>query len=155
VEQRAAGAVRAVGITAAAGAPLRLVDEAHAVAGRGLEGDRYSTGDGTFSHLGGTGRHLTLIESEALESLPPEVRIGFTEARRNVLTSGIDLNSLVGRRFVVGEIECEGMRLCDPCAHLQRVTKPGVLRALAGKGGLRADILAGGIIRVGDEIRPL
>ena len=76
------------------------------------------------------------------------------EARRNVVTRGIDLNALVGRRFRVGEAECVGRRLCEPCAHLQRLTHPGILRDLVHRGGLRADILAGGAIRVGDAVVP-
>ena len=76
------------------------------------------------------------------------------EARRNVVTRGIDLNALVGRRFRVGDAECVGRRLCEPCAHLQRLTHPGILRDLVHRGGLRADILEGGAIRVGDTVVP-
>ena len=69
------------------------------------------------------------------------------------MTRGIDLNALVGKRFVIGEVECVGQRLCEPCAHLERLTEPGTLRGLIHRGGLRADVLTDGTLRVGDEIR--
>ena len=81
--------------------------------------------------------------------------LGFSpeDARRNVVTRGIDLNALVGRRFRVGDVECVGRRLCEPCAHLQRLS-PGTLRPLVHRGGLRADLLGDGVIRVGDPVSP-
>ena len=122
---------------------MELVDEAAAHAGRGLEGDRYFDHAGTFSNPHSDGHDLTLIEAEVVDELglPP------AEARRNVVTRGIDLNALVGRRFRVGEAECVGRRLCEPCAHLQRLTHPGILRDLVHRGGLRADVLRDGAIR--------
>ena len=115
---------------------MALVEQATARAGHGLEGDRYVGGEGTFSNPYSRGHDLTLIEAEVVDDLglAPEV------PRRNVVTRGIDLNALVGRRFRVGEVECEGQRLCEPCAHLQRLTDPGLLRPLVHRGGLRADI---------------
>ena len=77
------------------------------------------------------------------------------DARRNVVTRGIDLNALVGRRFRVGDVECLGQRLCEPCAHLERLTVPGTLRGLIHRGGLRADVLTDGTISVGDTIETL
>ena len=119
-----------------------------AVPGRGLEGDRYFHGAGTFSDGGGTGRDITLVDAAALvdAGVAPE------ESRRNVVVAGIDLDALMGRRFRVGEVECVGRRRCEPCAHLQRLTRPGVLRALVHRGGLRADVVSGGMLRVGDEV---
>jgi hypothetical protein len=145
---RESGTVEAIAIAPAAEAPMTLVDEAPAHAGRGLEGDRYAEGAGTFSNPHSDGHDLTLIEAEVVDELglPP------AEARRNVITRGIDLNALVGRRFRVGEAECVGRRLCEPCAHLQRLTHDGILRDLVHRGGLRADILSGGTIRVGDAV---
>jgi hypothetical protein len=145
---RRAGSVEAIAIAPAAEAPMTLVERATALAGRGLEGDRYVDGRGTFSNPSSRGHDLTLIEAEVVEELgiAPEV------ARRNVVTRGIDLNALVGRRFRVGAVECEGQRLCEPCAHLQRLTAPGLLRALVRRGGLRADVLSDGEIRVGDAV---
>ena len=144
------GSVAGLLLATEAEAPLARVDAATAVAGRGLEGDRYARNAGTFSGPG-QGYELTLVEAGALE----EVGLSWEEARRNVVTSGIGLNALSGRRFKVGAVECIGRRLAEPCAHLERLTHPGLLRPLVHRGGLRADILVGGTIRVGDEIVPL
>ena len=106
----------------------------------------------------GTGRgyELTLIEAEALEALAADgVEISWEEARRNVVTRGIGLNALVGRRFRIGEVECAGRRLAEPCSHLQRLAPPGILAGLVHRGGLRADILGSGTIRVGDPVVPI
>jgi MOSC domain-containing protein YiiM len=130
------------------------VAAAAAVAGRGLRGDRYLTGDGSFSHKPGSGRDLTLIEAEALDALRDETGIELepAAARRNLVTRGISLNELVGKRFTIGDVVCKGVRLCDPCDHLEKLTQPGVLRGLVNRGGLRADILQGGEIRVGARL---
>ncbi len=154
---RSRGRVEAIALARAAEAPMALVDEAAARAGRGLEGDRYFDGEGTFSNPDSSGHDLTLIEAEQLEAIT--LSSGHTptaeDARRNVVTRGIDLNALVGRRFTVGEVECAGRRLCEPCAHLERLTEVGLLRALVHQGGLRADVLSDGQIAVGDEIAVL
>lgn len=133
------------------------VEQAEVIAGRGIRGDRYFEGTGTFSRPAKTGQDLTLVEAEAIERLAAEhgIEIEPAEARRNVLTRGIELNALVGRRFRVGEVECRGDRLCDPCAHLERLTEPGVLKGLVDRGGLRADVLTDGTIRPGDTILPV
>jgi hypothetical protein len=147
---RTVGAVAALAIAPTATAAMTLVDEATAVAGRGLVGDRYERAAGTFSAPHATGLALTLVAGETLDAL------GLTaaDARRNVVTRGVDLDALIGRRFRVGEVECVGRRRCEPCAHLQRISKPGILRALVHRGGLRADVLAGGAIRIGDRVEP-
>jgi hypothetical protein len=126
--------------------PLVRVDTALALAGHGLEGDRYAEGRGTFG--GGRGYELTLVEAEALE----DVDLSWEAARRNVVTRGIDLNALVGRRFHVGSVECVGRRLAEPCAPLEKLARPGLLRPLVHRAGLRADILVGGTMRLGDEV---
>jgi MOSC domain-containing protein YiiM len=126
---------------------VRSVDEIDAVAGRGLEGDRYASGRGTFSGPG-RGYELTLVEAEVLD----EIDLPWAEARRNVVTRGIGLNGLVGRRFQLGSAECVGRRLCEPCAHLEQLARPGLLRPLVHRGGLRADIVTDGRIRVGDRV---
>jgi len=131
------------------------VPKAHAVPGRGLEGDRYHDGTGSFSWKGrGGGRDLTLIAAEALEALQAQhgIELDGAASRRNVLTRGVDLDALLGRRFRIGEATCLGVRPCEPCAHLASLTDPGVLAGLAGRGGLRVDVLAGGTIAVGDAI---
>jgi MOSC domain-containing protein YiiM len=150
------GRVEAIALAARATGPVVLVPEAQAVAGRGLVGDRYEAGAGTFTPVrgGGRGYDLTLIEAEVLDQLvlPGGRRLEYGEARRNLITRGVDLNSLVGRRFRVGNVECLGQRLCEPCAHLERLTTKGILRPLIHRGGLRADILTDGHISVGDAI---
>ncbi len=147
------GRVEAIYIAADARAGMQPVAEAQA-GPEGLLGDRYFAGAGTFSNPDAIGMALTLIEAEALEEelLPDGERLRPEEARRNLVTRGISLNDLVGRRFQVGEIECLGRRLCEPCAHLQRLTRAGVLRSFVHRGGLRADILSAGVIRVGDTV---
>ena len=134
--------------------PSHEVPTVLAVPGLGLQGDRYFNGEGTFFEEGKEGQALTLIEAEALEGLLDDTGIALSAeaSGRNVVTRGIGLNDLVGRRFRLGGVECEGNRLCDPCATLARRTEPGVLRGLAGRGGLRADILSGGELAVGAEI---
>lgn len=141
------GAVAGVLIAPAAEAPLVRVDAAVATPGRGLVGDRYAEGRGTFS-APGSGYELTLVEAEVLD----EIELSWEEARRNIVTTGISLNALVGKRFRVGPVECVGRRLAEPCAHLERLARPGLLRPLVHRGGLRADIVSSGTISVGDEI---
>ena len=155
--ERGAGVVEAVLISPAKSEPCVRVRSAEAVAGLGLAGDRYAAGGGTFSARKRTGQDLTLIEAEALDDLLAETGVMLTaeEARRNVVTRGVDLNGLVGRRFALGTVVCRGTRLAEPCSHLQRLTRGGVLRGLVRRGGLRADILSGGVLRPGDELRVL
>ena len=148
---RRSGRVKAIVVAPDAGAPAVLVGEARAEPDRGLHGDRYFEGRGTFSSAYARGHDLTLIEQEALDDLA----LTATAARRNVVTSGIDLDALVGRRFRAGGVECLGQRACEPCAHLERLVGPGTLRALVHRGGLRADVLAPGLIRVDDPVEPV
>jgi hypothetical protein len=145
-----AGVVEAVLVAPAAEAPLVRVGSAAAVAGHGLDGDRYRDGRGTFSGRG-VGYELTLVAAEELDALG----IHWPLARRNVVTRGIVLNALVGRRFRIGDVECVARRLAEPCAHLERVEGKGLLRPLVHRAGIRADILSGGTIAVGDAIHPL
>jgi MOSC domain-containing protein YiiM len=126
------------------------VERVEAHAGKGLSGNRYYWPDGSAP----AGNALTLIEAEALEAFQSETGIELTAqaSRRNVLTRGIDLNALVGERFRVGEVECVGVELCEPCAHLASLTHPGVLRGMVHRAGLNADILTDGEIAVGDPV---
>ena len=144
---RRVGSVAAILLAPEAESPLARVEQVDAIAGRGLAGDRYCDGRGTFSGPG-RGYQLTLVESEVLES----VDLAWEQARRNVVTRGIALNGLVGERFTIGEVACVGRRLAEPCAHLEKLTRAGLLRPLVHRAGLRADILAGGTIRAGDRI---
>ena len=152
-----AGTVEGIFIAAGATELPRALDEAEAVTGQGLRGDRYfrDGGNGTFFEPDRDGQDLTLIEAEALEHLAAEAGIELDPAdvRRNVLVRGLGLNDLVGKTFTVGEVECVGRRLCPPCDHLQGLTQRGVLRGLVNRGGLRADIVRGGRIAVGDPVR--
>jgi MOSC domain-containing protein YiiM len=145
-----AGSVEVLSLAANAGEPAQLVNAARALAGRGLEGDRHVAGTGTFPS-GMPGSALTMIEAEVCESFDPPLEAG--EHRRNVVTRGIDLNGLVGHEFMIGEVRCRGMRLCEPCTVVQRYAGRPVLRALVHRGGLRADILHDGDIHLGDQVR--
>jgi MOSC domain-containing protein YiiM len=126
------------------------VDRARAVAGAGLVGNRYFYSDGNAP----PGRAVTLVAAEGVEAFVDETGIQLTpaETRRNVVTRGIDVNELVGKRFRVGAVECEGVELCEPCTILEGMTKPGVIKGLAHRGGLNADILSDGEISVGDAV---
>ena len=147
------GTVELIALAAEAEGPMREVPSGEAVEGRGLLGDRYERGAGTFSNPRGRGYDLTLVEAEALEELSAKgVELAPIEARRNLVVRGIALDDLIGRRFRVGEVECFGQRRCEPCAHLERLTRSGVPRGLVHRGGLRADVLSSGGIRVGDRV---
>lgn len=139
-------------IESAGGAPLPVV-EVRAVPGRGLEGDRYFTGVGTFSGKPGPHREITLIEEETLLDLRRRgIDLSPGGHRRNLVTRGVRLNDLVGTEFRIGDVALNGVRLCDPCAHLESLSRPGVHEALKGRGGLRAQILTEGSIRRGDPV---
>lgn len=150
------GTVEAIYVTSSAGEAMRSIGEAEAIAGQGLTGDRYLTGRGYYSGQPspGGGRQLTLIEAEALETIEEEtgIHLAPAESRRNLLTRGIHLDDLVGERFYVGEVFCEGVRPCDPCKYLQDLTGKQVLKPLVARGGLRANILTGGTIAAGDRL---
>jgi hypothetical protein len=143
------GLVEALVVAPDAEAPVVLVDEAVAIAGRGLEGDRYAAGAGTFAS-GRPGSALTLVDAAVLDTFGRDL-----DHRRNVVVRGTDLNALVGREFTLGEARCRGRRLCEPCAHLDRLNGGGVLRPLVHRGGLRADVLCDGTVRVGDRLTPV
>jgi MOSC domain-containing protein YiiM len=158
------GSVVSIHISPEGSAAMQSILEVRAVLGCGLEGDRYFTGTGTWSKTPSHGgREVTLIECEAIEALAGDVnadggRLGINlaaaDTRRNIATSGVPLNHLVGREFQVGPVVMRGTRLCEPCKHLQDLTRPGVLSALIHRGGLRAQILSTGVIRIGDVVRP-
>lgn len=150
------GRVESIHIAMSAEAPVRGMAEVTAIAGVGLEGDRYATRTGTFSAKPKPGRQITLIEAESIEALERELGMVLApgETRRNLVTRDVALNHLVGRAFTVGEVRLRGHELCEPCGDLARMTgKPQILPGLVHRGGLRAEILEGGVIRVGDEVR--
>jgi len=141
-------------IAAHGAAPMQSVSIVTAVAGRGLEGDRYFTQTGTYSNHPGTGRAVTLIEMEAIEALARDYHVHLEAglARRNLVTRGVALNHLVGKTFTVGTALLRGTRLCEPCLHLEKLAVKGAARGLIHRGGLRAEIVKAGVIRVGDVI---
>jgi MOSC domain-containing protein YiiM len=144
------GTVEQIAISPIGSALPRAVESVEVLGGQGPRGDRYFVAEPAKRD----GDDLTLIEAEALEAFNGETGIALSheESRRNVLTRGVRLNELVGRQFRVGEVECVGVELCEPCKHLQGLTRPGVLRGLVHRGGLRANVTRSGTIAVGDEL---
>lgn len=143
------GRVEAITLAPRAGRPVESVDRAQALAGRGLKGDRHVVGKGTFPS-GVSGSALTLIEREVCDSFDPP--LSADEHRRNLTTSGVDLNALVGHEFMIGSVRCRGARLCEPCRTVDNYSERDLLRPLVHRGGLRADILEDGEIAVGDQV---
>lgn len=135
---------------------LQPVARAEAVPGRGVSGDRYFKKDGTYSTKDGPDREVTLIEIEALEGLrrEHEVTLEPHQTRRNLVTRGVPLNHLVGKEFTVGDVVLRGIRLCEPCGHLEKLTIAGVNKGLTHRGGLRAQVVCGGVLRTGDIVKP-
>jgi MOSC domain-containing protein YiiM len=150
------GEVVSLHVAEKAEALMVRVKEVRAVPGRGLEGDRYFNHVGTYSNLPGTGREVTLIELEAIEALERDLNMKLDpkDSRRNIVTRGVPLNHLVGKEFRVGDVSFIGRRLCEPCSHLERLTTKGVEAGLLHRGGLRAEILNEGTVRVGDSVQP-
>lgn len=150
-----AGRVVSIHIAPEARAPMVSVPQVRAVAGRGLEGDRYFKQTGTYSQAAGGDRELTLIELEAIQAFcrEYETEIAPGDARRNLVTEGVSLNALVGKTFRVGEVRARGLMLCEPCQHLADLAQVEVLPGLVHRGGLRAEILRSGRVAVGDPIR--
>jgi len=144
------GQVEAIFVAAERGELPATVDRVRAYAGRGLEGNRYYWVEGDAP----PGRAVTLIAAEAVDAVAQDGDVSIKPAatRRNVLTRGIDVNELVGKRFRIGDVECEGVELCEPCAHLESMTQPGMIKAFVYRGGLNADILTDGEITVGDPV---
>ena len=148
------GTVESIYIAAAAQGQPQPVAQASAIPGAGLEGDRYALKLGTF-YKPTPDHELTLIEAEAVEAMARDYQIELAagDARRNVVTRNVPLNHLVEKEFSIGEVRVRGIRLCEPCGHLQQVTGKPVIKGLLHRGGLRAQILTPGTIRVGDVVR--
>ena len=147
------GTVESIHIAAEAMDSLQPVDQAEAIPGAGLAGDRYALKVGTF-YKPEPDYELTLIEAESIEALQRDYQIELSagESRRNIVTRNLPLNHLVGKEFAIGAVRIRGIRLCEPCDHLQKVTGKPVIKGLLHRGGLRAQILTPGTIRVGDTI---
>ncbi|TMK72457.1 MAG: MOSC domain-containing protein [Actinobacteria bacterium] len=144
------GRVEGIFVTETHGKVPQPIERVRAVPGGGLVGNRYFYADGDAP----PGRAITLVAAEAVEAFVSETGIEVTaaETRRNVVTRGIDVNALVGKRFRIGDVECVGVELCEPCSHLESMTKPGVLKGLVHRAGLNADVLNDGEISVGDAV---
>jgi hypothetical protein len=145
----ATGSVEQIWIASAVGDAGRMLQNIHVAPGLGLDGDRYVNGRGTFPS-GRPGAAVTLIEAEVCESFDPPLLPN--EHRRNLVTRGVRLNGMVGQEFVIGAVRCRGVRLCEPCASMQVYADRPILRPLVHRGGLRADFLEPGEIKVGDRI---
>lgn len=149
-----AGTVLEIFTTSAASEPMVGHQAAEAIAGRGLAGDRYALGVGFYSNNPTTAgaRELTLIDESAIGKVTDETGLPLSsiESRRNLITTGVDLDALVGQRFTIGSVMCEGVRACPPCVHLEELTGKKVMKAMVHTGGLRARIVQGGTIKVGD-----
>ena len=141
--------VERIFIRGTANGPAIALERAKVAPGAAIEGDRYANGSGTFYKEGKDGQDVTLVEAEALEA----VGLSAEDSGRNVVTRGIGLNDLVGKRFRIGAVELQGNRLCEPCATLRDRT--GVFRDLVGRGGLRADVVVAGEFAAGDPVEPL
>lgn len=151
------GEVVTIFITAEAAGPMREVDAVMAHANKGLEGDRYMADAGTFSKTKpGPRRQVTLIEAEAVDAAARDYGLELrpSETRRNILTRDVALNHLVGREFRVGQARLRGIKLCEPCAHLDKVVGRQVSPALVHRGGLNAEVLETGLIQAGDPVLP-
>jgi MOSC domain-containing protein YiiM len=134
--------------------PMLPLREAQIIAGQGISGDRYALKLGYYSHHPQSGRHITLIEAEVLEDISQQLGIRFapSDSRRNITTLGVRLNPLVGKKLRLGTVLLEVIRRCDPCAYMQELVGQPVLKPLVDRGGIRCDVITGGIIRVGDTI---
>jgi MOSC domain-containing protein YiiM len=150
------GRLVAIYVAERAGAPTTACATAEAVAGVGLVGDRYGAGTGTYSAADRGPRDVTLVEREAVDAVRADgVALTEAETRRNLVTEGVPLAHLVGRTFRVGDVRLRGLRLAEPCAYLEQLTGlEGVREALVHRGGLRAAVLDGGALRVGDVVEP-
>jgi MOSC domain-containing protein YiiM len=140
-----------------AGEAIQSIDNATLIAGKGIKGDRYYNGQGTFSEKlkGNPAVELSLIEKEEIDKFNKEhnQNLAYGDFRRNIVTTGIRLNKLVDKTFTIGEVTLKGIRLCEPCLHLAETVNKLVLPHLVGCGGLRAQIISSNEIKTGDAIK--
>ncbi len=144
------GKIVSIYISPERGKPMQSTNEIHAVPGKGLEGDRYFNQTGKSDN----GWQVTLMEIEVIEAIEREQGLILepSDVRRNLVTSGVTLNNLVGKKFKVGEVTLAGIKICEPCNYLANMTTAKILKALVHRGGLRAEIISEGLIRVGDIV---
>ena len=147
------GTIHSIHIAAGPKEALHAVGEVRAIPGVGLEGDRYALKLGTF-YKPEPDYELTLIEAEAIEAIKSEYKVELApgELRRNLVTRGVPLNHLVGREFRIGDVLIRGIRLCEPCNHLEALTQRPVVKSLRHRGGLRAPDSERGHDSVGDTV---
>ena len=151
------GSVLEIWLTGAAAGPMRRVPAVEAVAGVGLTGDRYALGGGTWAQYPDLEKQVTLIDSDDVAAVAAETGSELTagDTRRNLVTTGADLPSLVGRWFTVGDVLLFGMKRCPPCTHLERLTGVRLIKAMVHRGGINAAVFAGGQIAEGSALRPV
>jgi hypothetical protein len=154
------GTVEAICTAPAGGEPMEQRRSVGAVAGKGLRGDRYFDETGTYSQnaqVDDIPRDLTLFEIETLDHVAADygIDLDVTDHRRNVTVSDVAVAHLVDERFKIGDVTCEGVRLCEPCSYLEQITEDGVYDALVHRGGLNAAVVESGEISVGDTVEPL
>jgi MOSC domain-containing protein YiiM len=152
-----AGSVVEIWLAGAAAEPMHRVPSVEAVAGRGLAGDRYALGGGTWAQYPDLEKQVTLIDRAEVAAVAAETSSGLTpgDTRRNVVTTGIDLTALVGQWFAVGDALLFGMKRCPPCTHLERLTGIRLVKAMVHRGGINAAVFVGGPIREGSVVRPV
>jgi MOSC domain-containing protein YiiM len=150
-----AGSVVEIWLAGAAAEPMRRAPSVEAVAGRGLAGDRYALGGGTWAQYPDLEKQVTLIDRDDVAAVAAETSSDLTpgDTRRNLVTTGVDLPALVGHWFTVGDALLFGMKRCPPCTHLERLTGVKLVKAMVNRGGINAALFVGGRISVGSEIR--
>ena len=151
------GVLTGLWMTSEAAAPLRRVPSARLLAGRGLEGDRYALGGGTWAQYPDLEKQLTLIDAADVAAVAAEVGVPLTpgDTRRNLVTAGVDLPALVGRWFAVGDALLFGVKRCPPCTHLERLTGARLVKAMVHRGGINAAVFAGAPVAEGAVVRPV
>lgn len=144
--------VEAIFITSAAGAPMLRVRQVRAMVGRGLDGDRYALGTGYYSARDGC--EVTLIEGEALDRMASHhgVQVREGQHRRNLVTRGVALRQLHGKRLHMGDVVLEYERPRPPCDYVQRLTEPNMTRALAEGAGIAMRVCVPGLLWEGMQI---
>jgi MOSC domain-containing protein YiiM len=151
------GVLTEIWLTGAAAAPMRRVRAGRLIAGAGLDGDRYALGGGTWAQYPDLEKQLTLIDRDDVAAVAAEVGADLApgDTRRNLVTAGIDLPSLVGGWFTVGDALLFGMKRCPPCTHLERLTGTRLVKAMVHRGGINAAVFTGAEIAESSVVRPL
>jgi MOSC domain-containing protein YiiM len=149
------GTLAEIWLAGAAAEPMRRVPSVEAIAGRGLAGDRYALGGGTWAQYPALEKQVTLIDRVAVTELSAEIgaEFGTGDSRRNLVTTDVDLPALVGQWFTVGGALLFGMKRCPPCTHLERLSGLRLVKAMVHRGGINAAVFAGAVLADGDAVR--